>query len=164
MAMITRLAPVTRSTAPLSFPKIISGHIDDAARRELEWRRRCRSAARLVLMAHPFAKPGAGVPDCGVRRKDLPQVRLSKDNELIQAFAAKRANQTFGNSVLPGRPGTDRPVADTHRSDPSKEDFSVGLVIVADQTFPFSRSLKELFIGVFPPRPKRPSASLAPLH
>lgn len=60
-------------------------------------------------------------------------MRLSKDNELIQAFAAKRANQMFGNSVLPGRPGTDRPVADTHRCDPSKEDLSVGLVIVADQ-------------------------------
>jgi hypothetical protein len=34
--------------------------------------------------------------------KNPPQVRLAKDNDFIQAFAAQRANQSFGYAILPG--------------------------------------------------------------
>jgi hypothetical protein len=37
-----------------------------------------------------------------IHGKNPSQVRLAKDNDLIQAFAAKRANQAFGVTVLPG--------------------------------------------------------------
>jgi hypothetical protein len=30
-------------------------------------------------------------------------MRLAKNNELVQAFAAQRPDQTFGNAVLPWR-------------------------------------------------------------
>ena len=61
------------------------------------------------------------------------QARLAKDNHMIQAFAAKRANQAFCNAILPGRTRTDRPVSDPHRLDPGGEDMSVGTVIVTHQ-------------------------------
>ena len=60
-------------------------------------------------------------------------MRLAEYNDLIQALAAKRADQTFGNAVLPGRPGSDRSVADAHGPDPRSEDLPVGAVIVAHQ-------------------------------
>jgi hypothetical protein len=40
-------------------------------------------------------------------------VHFAKDNGLIEAFAAERANQAFGMTVLPGRARANRPVADT---------------------------------------------------
>jgi hypothetical protein len=58
-------------------------------------------------------------------------MRLAEYNDLIQAFAAKRADQTFSNAVLPWRPGSDRPVADAHRPDPGGEDLPVGTVCPA---------------------------------
>jgi len=42
---------------PLSFPKIISGRIDDANRTRLVWRRWSRIVGRLVLAARPCPIP-----------------------------------------------------------------------------------------------------------
>jgi hypothetical protein len=61
------------------------------------------------------------------------QMPLAENNELIQAFAAKRADQTFSSAVLPWRSKSDRPVADAHGPDPGGEDLPVGTVIVAHQ-------------------------------
>jgi hypothetical protein len=33
--------------------------------------------------------------------KNSPQVRLAEDEHLIKAFAAQRAEQPFGNAILP---------------------------------------------------------------
>jgi hypothetical protein len=39
-------------------------------------------------------------------------MRLAENHEVIQALAAERADQTFGDAILPWRPGTDRPISD----------------------------------------------------
>ena len=52
-----------------------------------------------------------------VSGKDAPQMSLAKDHQVIQAFVAKRADQSFCNAILPWRSRSDRPVADPHRSD-----------------------------------------------
>jgi hypothetical protein len=63
----------------------------------------------------------------------MAQLTLAIDQHLIQAFAAKRANQTFGNAILPGRSGRYRTITNAHRSDPGGEDLPVGPVIIAQQ-------------------------------
>ena len=68
-----------------------------------------------------------------IRGKNSPQLRLAEDQHLIQALAPKRADQTFRNAILPWRSWRDRPVADTHGSDPGREDMPVGTIIVTQQ-------------------------------
>ena len=58
---------------------------------------------------------------------------LTKDHQVIKAFVAKRADQSFCNAILPWRSRSYRPVADPHRSDSSAEDMSIGPVIVTHQ-------------------------------
>jgi hypothetical protein len=57
--------------------------------------------------------------------KNPSQVRLAKDNDFIEAFAAECANQTRGMTILPWRARRDWPVADAHRPDPGGEDAPV---------------------------------------
>src|SRR5262245_58592970 len=69
----------------LSFPKIISGRIDDVARPEPGWRRCCQTVGRLVSMARLCVKPNADESDCNKshRRKgcvvDGPRQRSAFD-------------------------------------------------------------------------------------
>jgi hypothetical protein len=55
-------------------------------------------------MAHPFKASGAGVivmgRACG---QQTAQVALAKYNDMVQAFAAKRLDQTLGNTIFPRR-------------------------------------------------------------
>ena len=37
-----------------------------------------------------------------IRGEHVAQVALAKNNDVVQAFAAKRANQAFGYAILPG--------------------------------------------------------------
>jgi hypothetical protein len=76
--------------------------------------------------------------------KNPPQVRLAKDDDLIQAFAAERANQAFGMTILPWRVKRNWPVADAHRPDPGGEEAPVGPIIIADQVTQ-RRALRERF-------------------
>jgi hypothetical protein len=45
-------------------------------------------------------------------------MRLTKDNDLIQALATQRTDQPFRYTILPWRPRRNRPVTDTHRPEP----------------------------------------------
>jgi len=80
----------------------------------------CQVRARLIVIRR-------------IRSKNSPQVRLTKDQHLVQALAAHGADQAFHMTILPWRPRQDRPVADTHGPHPGCEDMSVGAVIVAHQ-------------------------------
>jgi hypothetical protein len=68
-----------------------------------------------------------------ISRKNLPQVRCTKDQHPVQAFAAHGANQTLHIRFLPWRSRRDRSVSDAHGPHPGLEDISVGTVIVAHQ-------------------------------
>src|SRR5258708_6112744 len=65
-----------------------------------------------------------------IRSENSPQVRLTKDQQSVQALAAHGADQTFRIAILPGRSRRDRSVPDTHGPHPGPEDMSVGTVIV----------------------------------
>jgi hypothetical protein len=51
-------------------------------------------------------------------------MRLTKDNDLIQALATQRTDQPFRYTILPWRPRRNRPVTDTHRPEPRQEDVA----------------------------------------
>ena len=58
---------------------------------------------------------------------------FTEDQDMIQALATERPDQTFNIWVLPGRPWCDRAVANPNPSHPVCEGLSVSTVIVADQ-------------------------------
>src|SRR5262249_19428512 len=58
---------------------------------------------------------------------------FTENQDMIQALAAKRADQAFNIWVLPGRARYDRAVAYPHSSHPVREGLSVSAIIVADQ-------------------------------
>jgi len=70
---------------------------------------------------------------CSIGGEHAAQVVFSDDNDMIQALAAERANQSFGYTILPRGTRTDRPVTNSYRPHPIGENVSVGAVIVADQ-------------------------------
>ena len=44
----------------------------------------------------------------------MAQMRLAKDDDVVQAFAANGPNQSFGKTVLPGRARRDRFIPNAH--------------------------------------------------
>jgi Integrase core domain len=67
---------------------------------------------------------------CG---KNLPQVRLAKDQHSVQALSAHGADQTLHIRVLPWRSRQNRAVPDAHGPQPRCKDMPVGMIIVAYQ-------------------------------
>ena len=58
-----------------------------------------------------------------------PQMRLAKDQHLVQALATQGADQTFRNACH-GDPGE---MGRSHSFDPGRKDMPVGTVVVAYQ-------------------------------
>ncbi len=58
-----------------------------------------------------------------------PQMRLAKDQHLVQALATQGADQTFRNACH-GDPGE---IGRSHSFDPGRKDMPVGTVVVAYQ-------------------------------
>src|SRR6476469_11231406 len=49
-----------------------------------------------------------------VGAQQMAQMRLAKDDDAVQAFAANGPNQSFGKTVLPGRARRDRFIPNAH--------------------------------------------------
>jgi len=60
-------------------------------------------------------------------------MRLAKDDHVIQALSSDRSDQSLDVPVLPRRPGCHRSVSNTHGSEASPEDLSVGTIAVANE-------------------------------
>ncbi len=60
-------------------------------------------------------------------------MRLTEDDDLIQALAAQRADQALRYSVLPWRSRCNRPVADTHCLNPRGKNTPISSIIVTNQ-------------------------------
>jgi hypothetical protein len=58
----------------------------------------------------------------GIRAKDAAQVLCAECHQVVHALATDRANQPFGEAVLPGRTGRDWSVAYTHGGEPLADD------------------------------------------
>jgi len=61
----------------------------------------------------------------------LPKVPFAKNHDMVKAIPSDRADQSLGDSVLPGRPRGYRPVSDTHRFHALLESNAVGTIAVA---------------------------------
>ena len=68
----------------------------------------------------------------GVGGRDSPQVRLAKDNDVIEAFSADRADQSFRMPVLPGRPRGDRVIAYINGRKALRDGVAVSPVAIPD--------------------------------
>jgi hypothetical protein len=70
-----------------------------------------------------------------VASKNKPQMRSANYDDMIKAFAPKRADETFGNSVLPWRSEADWPVANSHRCVYRKLNSGILVVKTAEERY-----------------------------
>src|SRR6202012_6041102 len=61
------------------------------------------------------------------------QMRLTKNDDVIQALAADRPDQPFGKAVLPGRGWCGRPVPDAQGAQSARDDAAIDPVAIADE-------------------------------
>jgi hypothetical protein len=61
------------------------------------------------------------------------QMAFAEHDDVIDAFAANRADEAFDISILPRRPGRDGPIADTDYGEPLPDDVPIEGVAVAEQ-------------------------------
>jgi hypothetical protein len=115
---------------PVSFPKIISGRIDDVVRRGSGLRQWCRSVGRLCILVRPSGGIDADAFDCSRPHKQTARGAgvVLRNNDVIQTLAVKCTDQALGYPVLPGRSWADRPVTDPHRRNPARENLPLGAV------------------------------------
>jgi hypothetical protein len=59
-------------------------------------------------------------------------MRLTQDDDMIQALAANRSDQPFGEAILPRRSWRGRPVPDAHGAQSARDDGAVNPIAVPD--------------------------------
>src|SRR5664280_2090336 len=69
----------------------------------------------------------------GIGPQDAPQMRLAKDDKMVQALAADRANQPFGKAILPRRGWRGRLVPNAHGANSSSDDGAIDLIPISDE-------------------------------
>ena len=65
--------------------------------------------------------------------EDSRLVRLAEEEDVIEAFAADRADESLNVSILPGRSGCDRMVPNAHCTDPLQEDWTIRGVSIPNE-------------------------------
>ncbi len=58
---------------------------------------------------------------------------LTQDDEMIEALAPDRSDQSFGKAVLPRRRWCDGSVSDAHRSQSACDDGAIDAIAIADK-------------------------------
>src|SRR3984893_1815797 len=66
------------------------------------------------------------------RFQNPTQMRLAKDNHMVDALAPDRSDQPFGKAVLPGRGWRGRPVPDAHGAQSARHNAAIDAIPVAD--------------------------------
>src|ERR1700730_5589647 len=61
------------------------------------------------------------------------QMRLTKNDDMIQALAAERTDQPLGKAILPRRGWCDRLVPDAHVAQSARDDAAIDPVSIADE-------------------------------
>src|SRR6516162_5226938 len=69
----------------------------------------------------------------GVIRQQMAEVPFPQHHDMIEALASDRSDQPFNMTVLPRRAWRDRPISNTHDSQPARDRHTVGGVAVADE-------------------------------
>src|ERR1700687_2779163 len=65
--------------------------------------------------------------------QDPAQMRLTKNDDMIQALAADRPDQPFGKAILPRRGWCGRLVPDAHGAQSARDDAAIDPVPIADE-------------------------------
>ena len=65
--------------------------------------------------------------------QQLAKVPFPEHHDMVEAFASDRSNQPFNITVLPRRTWRDRPVANTHGSQPACDRSTIGSVTVSNK-------------------------------
>src|SRR6266566_6533267 len=68
-----------------------------------------------------------------VRSQDPAQMRLTKNEDMIQALTPDRSDQSFGKAVLPGRGWRGRLVPDAHGAQSACNDAAIDAIPIADE-------------------------------
>src|SRR5947208_1414597 len=68
-----------------------------------------------------------------VTAKQMAQMLLAEDNDVIKAVPPDRADQPFAVAVLPWRSRGGRPIADAHRAKPPEEHRAICAVSIANK-------------------------------
>src|SRR5262244_1498296 len=68
-----------------------------------------------------------------ITRQHMPQMSLANHHDVVEAFSADRADQSFRISVLPGQAGRRRMIANAQRANASDEYVAVTSIPIADQ-------------------------------
>jgi hypothetical protein len=63
------------------------------------------------------------------------QMRLTENDDMIQAFAADRPDQPFGKAILPRRGWCGRPVPDAHGAQSACDDGTIDAIPIAVEVF-----------------------------
>src|SRR5262249_43421159 len=67
-----------------------------------------------------------------IRREQMTKVPLAKHNDMVKAIPPDRSDQPLRTSVLPWRPHCNRPITDTHRSQPAENGLAIDAIAVAN--------------------------------
>ena len=68
----------------------------------------------------------------GISPEHAAQMRLAKNNQMVQTFSSDRSDQALDMSILPRRPRRYGAIPDAHCPDPSPEYLSVGAIPISD--------------------------------
>ena len=68
-----------------------------------------------------------------VASQNPTQMPLAQDNEMVNALAADRPDQPFGEGVLPGRRRRNRLVSYAHGAQSTRDDGAKDAIPIADQ-------------------------------
>jgi hypothetical protein len=61
-------------------------------------------------------------------------VRFAKHDDVVETFAADRADESLNVSILPERSGCDRTVPNAHGTDPLQEDWTIRGVSIPNES------------------------------
>src|ERR1700756_5278153 len=68
-----------------------------------------------------------------VIRQQMAEMPVAQDHDMVEALASDRSDQPFNMTVLPRRAWRDRPIPDTHGSQPACDHDTKGGVTIADE-------------------------------
>ena len=83
----------------------------------------------------------------------MTKVPLAKHNDMVKAIPPDGSNEPFSTSVLPWRPHCNRPIPNTHRSQPTENGMAIDAITIANEVA--RRSLPPVCLGQLAGNPFR---------
>src|SRR5262249_1236895 len=88
-----------------------------------------------------------------IRLEQVTKVPLAKHNDMVKAIPPDRSDEPLRTPVLPRRPNCNRPITDTHRSQPAENGLAIDPITVANDVA--RRPLPSVCLGQLASNPFR---------